>query len=278
MSYPIINKSEIYKNVQFLLESNSFKNWFVAPMDNPWTHSNPTTVDGRTIINARKEYIVESKIIDEFSKSKGNVPVSPISITNYSNNLELDFSFSKVHQIKFDVLDGLPYPSIIFSATLTNSASDFNQVLQEITNRINSNSILRGELIMKFTGMNILNKSLLVYNLRNLLNAIIQNLNARENTKWNLYKEINAFIVSNFGSLVNTEFNQLSGNEKDKLIDYLCTYFSTTFISAKTNEKYFDREVTFEKIIVRDPLEFQDKIIEKNLLNTSLVTETFHLK
>lgn len=278
MSYPIINKSETYKNVQFYLESNSFRNWFVAPTDNPWTHNNPTTVGGRTIISARKDYIVENKIIEEFSKSKGNVPVSPISIINYSNSLELDFSFSNVHQIKFDVLDGLPYPSLIFTATLTNSASDFNRLFQQITDKLSSNSIFRGELLMNFTGINVLNKSLILYNLRNMLVEMIQNLNTRENTKWNLYKEINDFIISNFGSLVNTEFTPLSSNEKDKLIDYLCSYFTTVFISAKANEQYFDGDVSFEKIILRDPLELEDKNVEKILLNTSLVTETFHLK
>jgi hypothetical protein len=264
--------------VQFFLEATSFKNWFVAPTDNPWSHNNPTSVGGRTIINARKEYIVESSIIEEFSKSKGNVQINPISIINYSNNLELDFSFSNVHQIKFNVLDGLPYPSVIFSATLVNSASDFNQLLQEIMNRINSNSIFRGELSISFKAIKLLNKSLLAYNLRNILIKIAQTLKVQEYTKWNLYKQINDFITSNFSSLVNTEFSQLSGSEKDKLIDNLCSYFTNMFIAVKTNEQYFDGEISFEKIVLRDPLEVQDKNIEKILLNTSLVTETFHLK
>lgn len=273
MSYPIINKKETYKGTNFYLDSRDFKNWLVAPADSAWNSSNPLSVGGRTIINARKEYMVSSELINEFSASMGNVTINPLSITGYDNKIGLDILYEPEHIIKLEVLDSMPYPSFIFSATLWNAAGDFGYVLQQITNKLRSNTLTKGTFTFSFKGIEVLNKCTIEYNLRKCLWQLNQGVKIKELTQTNFLSELREFVNINFPSIVATEFSDLSTNERDKVVDYLCNRFAEAFVTNARVETSFDGALAFERIWLREPAELEDKNSTRTFLNTKLIEE-----
>ena len=84
-------------------------------------------------------------------------------------------------------------------------------------------------------------------------------------------------MCSNFSTITYTEFSTLTNMEKDIVIDYISSVLSNNYLASNTTERYFGGALAYEKVILRDPLEFDGKDSKNIFLNTRLTTKRVSL-
>lgn len=277
MSYPIFNKSESYKNNTFYPAFKDSNKWFVSAFNNGWVVNNPTIVADRTIINSRKDFIAPSDVVKEFSDSKGGLAISPIPVSNTQNNFSLNLQYGNEHSIKLNVVNDVPFPSLLFSATLLNTAPDYANLLADIKSKLAANNLLNGKLLISFQAISVQNRTFVKLNFKEILKDILYISGTPKVVQSIFVKLVYDYVNNNFDILVEMNYTPLNNEEILLVKDFISNKIQSSIVSNKTDQSYFDNGLTYSLFILRDPMELSNGQTSFDFYKSNLASQTVEL-
>jgi hypothetical protein len=269
MSKPVLNTKKVFENIFFFNDLHDAGKWYHGPHDKGWKFNTPATVAGRTIINATKELVPSAATIRAFSAATNSArTIVPLPLRKKNIVLVPDIIITPEHSVKLSVLEDVPFPSFLFSATLSKSVSNHDQLLQEILEKLQFNSLTKEKLELSCVGITVVDKISVTINPRELLQSFIRTAGISQLTQHQFMERMINFIKEKENDIIHSMTETSGAADLAAIKDHVFSKLQGYFLARKEERRLFDGEINFSVCKLRDPLEIDNTNLQTTLLKT----------
>jgi hypothetical protein len=273
---PDLNETEEFQGVRFYKDTSAENLWYYSPAKQPWSQSRSKIAD-RIIWNARLSLAPPNETLASFSQSHSDCKLVAIPVTLENSSVDIATQIAAPHRISVKVLSGIPYPLIIFSATLDMKDPDSEQIDETIKNGLEQGGLLTGELQWSFKASAVTMEGRLVINMRQIADA----LRGQPGNEWILEKDFFRRLLdeihTSLPSVLTISVGALSPSEIDIIESTLFSLCYPSMIADSKTQYVFDMKRKYTLYKLRDSAEFPIDPLLQKIRSTETVSHTLSL-
>jgi len=273
---PDLNETEEFQGVRFYKDTASENLWYYGPVKQPWNHSR-SKIANHIIWNARLSLAPSVDTLAGFSESHPNCKLVAVSVTSENSSVEIAAQIAAPHRASVKVLSGIPYPLIIFSATLDMKDPDCEKIDETIKNGLEQGGLLTGELRWSFQASAITMDGHFVINMRQIADA----LRGQPGNEWILEKDFFRRLLdeihTSLPSVLTISVGALSPSEIDIIESTLFSLCYPSMIADSKSQYVFDMKRKYTLYKLKDSAEHPIDPLLQKIRSTETVSHTLSL-
>ena len=260
---PDLNVADDLQGVRFYKDASVENLWYYGPAKQPWSQSR-SKIAGHIIWNARLSLAPSNDTLAVFSQAHSNCKLVAVPVALENSSITIAMQIADPHRASVKVLSGIPYPLIIFSATLDIKDSDFEKIDGAIKTGLEQGGLLKGELQWSFKASAVTMEGQLVVNMRQFSDA----LHGQPYNEWILEKDffrrlLNEIHIS-LPSVLTIDMGALSGDEIDIIEGTLFSLCYPSMIADSKTQYVFDMKKKYTMYKLKDSAEYPvDPLLQK---------------
>jgi hypothetical protein len=273
---PDLNETEEFQGVLFYKDTSADNIWYYGPAKQPWSQSR-SKIAGRIIWNARLSLAPTSDTLAGFSQGHPNCKLIPVAVESEISSIEIAVQVAAPHRASVKVLSGIPYPLIIFTATLDMKDPDCDIVDQAIHNGLEQGGLLKGQLQWSFKAQEVVKKGQIAVNMRQISDA----LHGQPGNEWILEKDFFRRLLdeihASLPSVLTMEVGTLSLSDIDIIESTLFSLCYPGMIVDSKIQYVFDMKRKYMIYKLRDSAEYPIDPSLQKIRSTETVNHTLSL-
>jgi hypothetical protein len=273
---PDLNETEEFQGVRFYKDTSAENLWYYGPVKQPWSQSRSKIAD-RIIWNARVSLAPTNETLAGFSQSHSDCKLVAIPVTLENSSVDIATQIAAPHRISVKVLSGIPFPLIIFSATLDMKDPDSEKIDETIKKGLEQGGLLTGELQWSFKASAVTMEGQLVINLRKIAEA----LHGQPGNEWILEKDFFQRLLdeihTSLPSVLTINVGSLVAGDTDIIESTMFSLCYPSMIADTKTQYVFDMKRKYTQYKLKDCAEFPlDPLLQK-IRSTETVSHTLRL-
>jgi hypothetical protein len=273
---PDLNETEEFQGVRFYKDTSAENLWYYGPVKQTWCQSRSKIAD-RIIWNARLSLAAPNETLAGFSQSHSDCKIVAVPVNLENSSVDIATQIAPPHRTSVKVLSGIPYPLIIFSATLDMKDPDCEKIDEAIKNGLEQGGLLTGELQWSFKASAVTMEGQLVINLRQIAEA----LRGQPGNEWILEKDFFRRLLdeihTSLPSVLTIDVGSLVPGDTDIIESTLFSLCYPGMIADSKSQYVFDMKRKYTMYKLKDSAEYSlDPLLQK-IRSTQTVNHTLSL-
>jgi hypothetical protein len=273
---PDLNVAEDFQGVRYYKDASAENLWYYGPVKQPWSQSR-STIAGHIIWNARLSLTPSNDTLAGFSESHSNCKLVAVPVTKENSSVDIATQIAAPHRASVKVLSGIPYPLIIFSATLDMKDPDCEKIDEAIKNGLEQGGLLTGELQWSFMASAVTMEGQLVINLRQIAEA----LRGQPDNEWILEKDFFRRLLdeihTSLPSVLTIDVGSLVPGDTDIIESTLFSLCYPGMIADSKSQYVFDMKRKYTMYKLKDSADYSIDPLLQKIRSTQTVNHTLSL-
>jgi len=273
---PDLNAVDDFLGVRFYKDASAENLWYYGPSKQPWSHSRSKIAE-RIIWNARLSLAPPSDMLAGFSQAHSNCKLAAIPVALENSSVDIATQIADPHRASVKVLSGIPYPLIIFSATLDMKDADCDKIDQAIKSGLEQGGLLKGELQWSFKASAVTMEGQLAMDMRQISDA----LHGQTGNEWILEKDFFRRLLdeihTSLPSVLTIDVGALSPSDIDIVESTLFSVCYPSMIADSKTQYVFDMKRKYTMYKLKDSAEYPIDPMLQKIRSTEEVNHTLSL-
>ncbi len=273
---PDLNVADDFQGVQFYKDASAENLWYYGPAKQVWSQSR-SKIAGHIIWNASVSLAPSNDTLAVFSQAHSNCKLVAIPVALENSSVDIATQIAAPHRASVKVLSGIPYPLIIFSATLDMKDSDCDKIDEVIKSGLEQGGLLMGELQWLFKASAVTMEGQLVVNMKQISDA----LHGHSGNEWILEKDFFQRLINeihtSLPSVLTIDVGALSPGDIDIIESTLFTLCYPSMIADSKTQYVFDMKRKYTLYKLKDSTEYPIDPVLQKIRSTEAVNHTLSL-
>ena len=273
---PDLNEADDFQGVRFYKDTSAENLWYYGPAKQPWSQSRSKIAE-HIIWNARLSLSPPSDTLAAFSQAHSNCKLVAIPVALENSSIDTATHITAPHRASVKVLSGIPYPLIIFSATLDMKDADCDKIDEAIKSGLEQGGLLKGELQWSFNASAVTMEGQLVVNMRQISDA----LHGQPSNEWILEKDFFRCLLdeihTSLPSALKIDVGVLSPSDIDIIESTLFSLYYPSMIADSKTQYVFDMKRKYTLYKLKDSTEYPIDPVLQKIRSTEAVNHTLRL-
>lgn len=273
---PDLNEVEDFQGVRFYKDASVENLWYYGPAKQSWNYSRSKIAE-RVIWNARLSLAPSSDLLAVFTQAHANCKLVAVPVASENSSVDIASQIALPHRASVKILSGVPYPLIIFSATLDMKDSYFELIDEAIKTGLELGGLLKGEMQWSFRASAVTLEGQLIVNMR----QISEVLRGQPDNEWILEKDFFRRLLdeihSSLPSVLTIDVGALSSGDMDIIESTVFSLCYPSMIADSKTQYVFDMKRKYTMYKLKGSAEYPVEPLLQKIRSTETVNHTLSL-